>query len=67
MCEQTHSKTHSKSNMCNRTRKKTNAFALFWSESKNRVEKSTQRIKSTNPINESNQGIESKNRTKESN
>ena len=32
MCEQKHSKTHSKINFCNRKRNKTNDLATFWTE-----------------------------------
>ena len=72
MCEQQHSKTHSKSSICNRTRKKTNVFSPLWCE--NNIKQmlshyfgANQRIESKNRLKESNQIIQSINRIKESN
>ena len=72
MCEQKHSKTHSKSNICNRKLDKTIVFSPSWCE--NNIKQmlshyfgANQRIESKNRLKESNQRIQSMNRLKESN
>ena len=71
MCEQTHSKTHSKSNICDRKHDKTNVFSPLWCENNIKQLRShyfgaNQRIESKNRLKESNQRIQSMNRINES-
>ena len=71
MCEQKHSKTYSKSNICKRTHDKTTVFSQLWCE--NNIKQmlshyfgANQRIESKNRLKESNQRIRSMNRINES-
>ena len=70
MCEQKHSKTCSKSNICNRKHIKTNVFSPLWCENIKQMLShyfgANQRIESKNRLKESNQIIQSMNRINES-
>ena len=71
MCEETHSKTHSKSNIFKRKHNKTNAFSPLWCENiiKHMLSHyfgANQRIEAKNRLKESNQRIQSMNRINES-